>query len=297
MSYNFIPKSRLERYSTSADGMFSPFMMLSEGSAVSKKIISGIELIDTDSYDTLTANNTIQYFASATGEDFAPYKNMLTHLFDNQLDLSSLDANTPTTIVNIQSIGDGIKHNSVTLSLGSGPSVLTDIPYTNKAKNVGCIVNTADIIGGYILYNYGIIILFGSAFVISEALWDSSLNSYIQHSINMDTYEFKYNCYFPEEKNLMTVNNTFYNAIDITDESVTSALTSFWSAHTGWSDYTVAANANDFIDMSDLADINLYITQIGLYDSDNNCLAVASVNRPFKFFENIDLTFKVRLLM
>jgi hypothetical protein len=298
---NFMPRSKIENYSTSAGGLYSPYILIDDSNSISKKIISGIELIDENDYATLTANKTIQYFESITGSDFAPYKNTLSQLFYNQLDWTNFSGSSlsSVSIINIQDVGDGIKHNSIFIN--SNGILLTDDPYTNKAKNVGTIIESASpyTFAGYVLYNYGIIVLFGndthdfSNEMLTQSTWGN--DSYIQHSINMDAYEFRYNCYFPEELNLTTTNKTYYTDIDETDSAITSALTAFWASNYYYSSYTISADAANWIDISNISNINLYATQLGLYNENSECLAVASLNVPFKIFEDMDLTFKIKL--
>ena len=298
---NFMPRSKIENYSVTSDGIYSPYILIDGDNSISKKIISGIELIDENDYATLTASNTIQYFESITGSDFEPYKNTLSQLFYNQLDWTDFSGSSlsSATIINIQDIGDGVKHNSIFIN--SNGILLTDDPYLDKAKNVGKIIESTSpyTFAGYVLYNYGIIILIGndthdfSKEMLTQSTWGN--DSYIQHSINMDTYEFKYDCYFPEELDLSTTNRTYYTDIDETDSAITSALTAFWAANYHYSSLTISADAADWTDISIFSNINLYVTQLGLYNENNECLAVASLNVPFKIFEDMDLTFKIKL--
>jgi len=295
MTYNFIQKSRLENYSTTAkSNMYSPFIELEADKSVQKKIISGIELINNQTYASLTSENTIQYFSSAISLSFLPYKNMLDHLFGGLLDLSWLDTDIPVTILNIQEIGDGMKHNSLTIDTIS--KSLTDTPYTNKSRNLGYVLESGSPydFAGYILYNYGVIVLSGAPFSISNSDWNDS-DSYIQHSINIDNYTFKYDCYISEETNLASINMSYYSEIDEANETITAALTSFWAGYSEWSNLTITDNASDWFNINDTSDSNLYITQLGLYNENNECLAVAALNRPFKLYDGIDLTFKLEL--
>lgn len=211
------------------------------------------------------------------------------------------DMSSPYAYMSFDSIGDGIVQNTFTFSYDSETNTYIDLSTSGSSiisvppEKVGYIVDTTDhnTVLGYIFYDEGVVFA-GGALATHINTWNSAANSTLQFTTRLDQYDNTYSCNLNSKRTWSSSNPTFWQPIDVTDDTTTAALTAYWWEQ-GLTDYTISANARDFLILGD-REYPLYITGIGLYDDDNDLVAVAKPRLPQKTYKNLDVNFNVKLL-
>ena len=119
---------------------------------------------------------------------------------------------------------------------------------------------------------------------------------YIQYTTRMDQHSMTYNCRLDRERSWVSSHPSYYTPIDQNNATMTASLTAYWQ-QAGLTTYTIENNAQDWITLDKYSDANkaLYVTGIGLYNNDDELLAVAKTRLPIPSFENFDTNFIVKL--
>jgi len=213
----------------------------------------------------------------------------------------SFDMTYPYAYMSFDNIGDGIVQNSFTFSYNSGTNTYIDLSTSGSniisvpPEKVGYIVDTTDhnTVLGYIFYDEGVLFA-GGNLATHINTWNSAANSTLQFTTRLDQYDNTYSCNLNTKRTWSSSNPTYWEPINTADETTTAALTAYWYEQ-GLTDYTISANARDFLILGD-REYPLYITGIGLYDDDNDLVAVAKPRLPQKTYKNLDVNFNVKLL-
>jgi len=296
MHYNFIKKETFQQITNSSStamgggnkSVYTTFVPV-EKHSINKKELHGLELISNSANVNKIGPMLIE------SSSFLPYKNYLDALFPNFFEWSF---NSSVAIVQLNK-GDGIVLNSINYTYDniSGTASIFDYLTTSANqpsryyKKIGYLQTSLDnYIKGYILYGDGICILFNDA-ANSLTSWESG--DFIQYSSILDQYELSYSCPIDGGQTWSSSNNTYWSSIDESNSSVTSSLTSFWQEN-NYKSNTISADAKNWM-IIEKNDYPLFVTNIGLYNEKNECLAVAALAEPFKIIEDFDITFLIKL--
>lgn len=196
--------------------------------------------------------------------------------------------------------GDGIIPNSFYYFDGidtyrdysfSGSSSFNIMPY-NKVGYVAKSSNPTSEVFGYIFYDVGIIWTV-SDLCNSLTSWNSNINSLLKYTTSLEQNEHIYICNLNRNLTWNSSNTTYWTNIDKTNHTITSSLTSHW-LNIGLANYTISSNSSDWIIIEE-QNYPIYITGIGLYDNDNNLLAIAKLTKSQPAYNNFDMSFVVKL--
>jgi hypothetical protein len=294
MHYNFIKRSSFQEMTNSSStgsgrkSYYTAFKPI-EKFSIRKKELHSIETLSNSADISKIGPMLISNPA------FSPYKNYLDASYPNFFIWNS---NSSVAIVELNK-GDGIVLNSINYTYNniSGTGSLFDFLTTSANerypayyKKVGYLQTAiANSIKGYILYGDGICILFNDA-ANSLSSWESG--DFIQYSSILDQHELSYSCAIDGNQTWSTSNNTYWSSINQTDSAITSSLTSFWLEN-NYSGYSISGDAKDWM-IIEKNDYPLFITNVGLYNEKNECLAVATLSEPFKMIEDFDITFLIK---
>ena len=295
-NYNFISKAKLAqmtRSSVSADGggnnvveAFYP----TENNSVSEKTLQY-----THTYTVKTDMVWVGYYTVASAA-FSPYKNLIDTLYPD-----AVAWNAYTVILTFDK-GDRLVQGSSRIYINNATHPLTknlkDIwPDSNSQyyQRVGELKGSAvDAAQGYVFYNEGLVVITNnSAAIWMNSYWNEDGNDYISYQTKLDQYKFSYNCVVDGERTWSSSNPTYWTPIDTISSPVTAALTAYWN-ETDQSSLSISRSASAWI-LIEEQNYLPYVTSIGLYNDDHECMAVAALREPFKLLSDFDFTFKVNL--
>jgi len=209
------------------------------------------------------------------------------------------DFNDNWFYISLSAIGDGIVPGSFyyqydTNTIYKDYSFSADAILSYSSNKIGYIADESSVNTpmAYIFYDEGVI-WGGSTLGSHVNNWVSEADSYLEFKTKLDEFNKTYFCNLDTTKTWSSGNFTYWQSIDKTDDAITSSLTSYW-LEWGLLGYTISANADDYLILGDL-ETPLYITGIGLYDDENDLVAVAKLRRPQRVARIADYNFKVEL--
>lgn len=256
-------------------------------------------------YTNYLPNNDAQFFAQTSS--FYTGSNNTNHRYENYLaSLSSesryfpTESNAEITVISIPSkcYGNSIRPNSFAFTYGTttltddGNGNLTvpeDTTYSQYGSaqygiNIyGDIANPAGRIGN-IIYSHGIVIitsgsLTGLANTISSSLSRNLPSASISFESDIQVYENQYKCTFGEDEFNFSLNPSNLSGSNITYSGSTL------SGYTGDSETVF-----DYITGSAFSP---YITTVGLYNNNQELIAVGKLSQPLQSSRNTDTTILV----
>lgn len=262
---------------------------------------------------TDTSNKRIQHFNSISGYYEDLNMNIIDGPASNNALLQSLLSYYPYwsnvkwmyQCISVSPIGDGIVPNS--FEVLSGTDYYKDYTlkqlnrsgmpgFSNDDYGVGAILKNDDstTVFGYVWYDRGLILTYGS---LQQTIsnWNnvSATSSIMKYSTYLDKKEDKYCCGINRKHCWSTSNPSYWTSIDESNTTITSTLTAYWNQYS-LTGLTIESNAKDWLIVEE-QDYPLYITGIGLYNDNNELLAVAKLRNPQSISKNTYQSFVVQL--
>jgi len=186
--------------------------------------------------------------------------------------------------------GEWIKPLSFTANmtvLGSS----TDFIDTLSANNEYGILEADGLSAGVIIYDLGVAIIHGPSEGYISAV--TALNN-AQFKSTYKTWQMNVFCTAsPNQLNIPTNDSAYYIAAVTSDPSKFSALSGYnlgyqWGANNNSSS---ASRGNYFL--LGVTQEPTYVTTVGMYDDDNNLLAVAKLPQPLRRTKSMPITFRI----
>lgn len=206
--------------------------------------------------------------------------------------------------ISISPIGDGIVANS--LEVISGSDTYKDYTFNQTQYalpgfadddlGIGVIFKNSmnPPIYGYVWYNRGIILTYDS---LQQTIsnWNnvSATSCILKYSTYLDKKEDKYLCNLNRRYGWSTSNPSYWTPIDQTNTTITSALTAYWAQYELTS-LTIDNDAKNWLIIEE-KDYPLYVTGIGLYNDNNELLAIAKLRNPQTVPDKTSMGFIVQL--
>lgn len=285
--YNFINKDKFNQITSSSGGskyiyyeQIKPYTITKKNLKYTKSITANSDLLWYNMFSSL--NN--------------PYRNYIDSLYPNLLQWDNFSS---MGIVAVNH-GDKIVFNSTQFNYQNSSATGTVSDYLTTTANekyplyyekVGYLRNTIDNShNGYVLYDYGIYVLFNDCASALD-LWTS--NDSFTYSTLTEQFEIKIYCDMDGSKTKSTNNITYWTKIDETDSSITSALTAYWIQN-NLPSLSISSDAYNWM-ILEQNDKPLFVTKLGLYNDKKECLAVATIKEPFKLINDFDMSFVISL--
>jgi len=196
--------------------------------------------------------------------------------------------------------GEAIRPSSFTAAISNNWS-LVDSSSSNDSFGIINLVPTnslstnwksCSVSAGFIFYDLGIALIHGPTLTAVNLV--SSITSInFQSTYNM--YQYNFFCTAgADQLNYSTNDNIFYNNSMTGDPDDNPSLTSYTNGYQ-WGTYSLTGNYRSQFYLKDFWKRSPYITSIGLYDDNNNLLAIAKLATPLRKSFNTPTTIRIIL--
>ena len=254
-------------------------------------------------------------FVSISGSDFPD------RLLRNQFQSRQLHGSASVITIPKEFYGEEIKPNSVTITDNS-----TDITYTLKDDGVGNIYDnnysasfttasesydpatgqTSGSIIGNVIYGQGLIVITDTGSYKDVGLTSGGDGWSLTFKSTQTIYEREIQC-LAEKGEFVTSNNISLTPDYSGSSEIYSGLLSgsygtqhkwinpFWPASSSFNTTNATyKGTSSFHDFASGSEFSPYVTTIGLYDSNNELLAIGKLAKPIKNEKELDLNFVLR---